>query len=119
MAIGNPVSYWYGTKAQYNAIQTKLEDTLYFITDEQTLYKGTVRFAEGVEQLSDVASSAPAEPSAFDKYFNTNDGKIYVYNGATWGNAYTPVEGERVGFVFPVYGWEPPKIVLDFIGILC
>ena len=28
---------------------------------------------------------------------------------------YTLVEGERVGFVFPVYGWEPPKIVLDFI----
>ena len=22
---------------------------------------------------------------------------------------------EQVGFVFPVYGWEPPKIVLDFV----
>ena len=29
--------------------------------------------------------------------------------------AYTPAKGERVGFVFPVYGWEPPKIVMDFI----
>ncbi|MBR5193145.1 MAG: EFR1 family ferrodoxin [Bacteroidaceae bacterium] len=28
---------------------------------------------------------------------------------------YIPAKGERVGFVFPVYGWEPPKIVLDFI----
>jgi len=28
---------------------------------------------------------------------------------------YTPAKDERVGFVFPVYGWEPPKIVLDFI----
>lgn len=28
---------------------------------------------------------------------------------------YAPLEGERVGFVFPVYGWEPPRIVLDFI----
>ena len=28
---------------------------------------------------------------------------------------YTLAKGERVGFVFPVYGWEPPKIVLDFI----
>ena len=32
----------------------------------------------------------------------------------------TPMEyalapGERVGFVYPVYGWEPPKIVLDFV----
>ena len=28
---------------------------------------------------------------------------------------YTPMKGERVGFVFPVYGWEPPKIVLGII----
>ena len=28
---------------------------------------------------------------------------------------YTLLPGERVGFVFPVYGWEPPKIVLDFV----
>ena len=24
-------------------------------------------------------------------------------------------EGERVGFVFPIYSWAPPKLVLDFI----
>ena len=28
---------------------------------------------------------------------------------------YELAEDERVGFVFPVYGWEPPKIVLDFV----
>ena len=28
---------------------------------------------------------------------------------------YSPASGERVGFVFPVYGWEPPKIVMDFV----
>lgn len=28
---------------------------------------------------------------------------------------YSPLKGEKVGFVFPVYGWEPPKIVLDFV----
>ncbi|MBQ8519889.1 MAG: EFR1 family ferrodoxin [Bacteroides sp.] len=28
---------------------------------------------------------------------------------------YTLPKGEKVGFVFPVYGWEPPKIVLDCI----
>ena len=32
-------------------------------------------------------------------------------------NAYacTLSEGERIGFVFPVYAWAPPEIVLDFI----
>ena len=29
--------------------------------------------------------------------------------------AYKLKEGEKVGFVFPVYAWGPPKIVLRFI----
>lgn len=28
---------------------------------------------------------------------------------------YTLAEGERLGFVFPVYSWAPPKLVLDFV----
>ena len=28
---------------------------------------------------------------------------------------YTLAEGERLGFVFPIYAWAPPKLVLDFI----
>ncbi|MBQ8959342.1 MAG: EFR1 family ferrodoxin [Bacteroidales bacterium] len=28
---------------------------------------------------------------------------------------YTLAEGESLGFVFPVYSWAPPKLVLDFI----
>lgn len=29
---------------------------------------------------------------------------------------YTLREGERIGFVFPTHGWQPPRIVRDFIG---
>ena len=28
---------------------------------------------------------------------------------------FVPKDGEVVGFVFPIYAWAPPKIVLDFI----
>lgn len=28
---------------------------------------------------------------------------------------YTLAENERLGFVFPVYSWAPPKLVLDFV----
>ena len=28
---------------------------------------------------------------------------------------YPLTESERLGFVFPVYAWAPPKLVLDFI----
>ena len=29
--------------------------------------------------------------------------------------AYTLAEDERLGFVFPVYAWAPPKVVTDFV----
>lgn len=28
---------------------------------------------------------------------------------------YTLAEGERVGFVFPIYSWCPPQLVMDFV----
>ena len=28
---------------------------------------------------------------------------------------YDMAEGERLGFVFPIYSWAPPKLVLDFV----
>ena len=28
---------------------------------------------------------------------------------------YTLTDGERLGFVFPVYSWAPPRLVLDFV----
>lgn len=31
------------------------------------------------------------------------------------GFTYTLAEGEKLGVVFPVYAWAPPKLVLDFI----
>lgn len=31
---------------------------------------------------------------------------------------YTLKENETIGFVFPVYAWGPPKMVIDFIGKL-
>ena len=31
---------------------------------------------------------------------------------------YTLEEGERIGFCFPVHGWQPPRIVREFVGRL-
>ena len=28
---------------------------------------------------------------------------------------YSLQDGERLGFVFPVYSWAPPKLVMDFV----
>jgi len=46
-----------------------------------------------------------------------NDTLTFIPKAAREGRyGYTLAEGERLGFVFPVYSWAPPKLVLDFIG---
>ena len=45
-----------------------------------------------------------------------NDKLIFIPEAARENRfEYTLAEGERLGFVFPVYAWAPPKLVLDFV----
>ena len=44
------------------------------------------------------------------------DGLVFIPEAARENQYdYTLAEGECLGFVFPVYSWAPPKLVLDFI----
>lgn len=45
-----------------------------------------------------------------------NDTTIFIPEAAREGRyEYELAEGERLGFVFPIYSWAPPKLVLDFV----
>ena len=45
-----------------------------------------------------------------------NDTLTFIPEAAREGRYdYTLAEGERLGFVFPIYSWAPPKLVLDFL----
>ena len=45
-----------------------------------------------------------------------NDTLVFIPQAEREGHYdYTLAEGERLGFVFPIYAWAPPKLVLDFI----
>ena len=45
-----------------------------------------------------------------------NDSLTYIPEAAREGRyEYTLAEGEKMGFVFPIYSWAPPKLVLDFV----
>ena len=45
-----------------------------------------------------------------------NDTLTFIPEAAREGRYdYTLAVGERLGFVFPVYSWAPPKLVLDFV----
>lgn len=45
-----------------------------------------------------------------------NDTLTFIPEAAREGRyEYTLTEGERLGFVFPIYSWAPPRLVLDFV----
>ena len=45
-----------------------------------------------------------------------NDNLTFIPEAAREGRYdYTLAEDERLGFVFPIYSWAPPKLVLDFV----
>jgi flavodoxin/NAD-dependent dihydropyrimidine dehydrogenase PreA subunit len=45
-----------------------------------------------------------------------NDTLVFIPEAARENRYdYTLTEGERLGFVFPIYSWAPPKLVLDFV----
>ena len=45
-----------------------------------------------------------------------NDTLTFIPEAAREGRYdYTLAAGERLGFVFPIYSWAPPRLVLDFV----
>ena len=50
---------------------------------------------------------------------NLNDTLVFIPEAVREGRyEYELAEGERLGFVFPIYAWGPPKLVMDFVGKL-
>ena len=45
-----------------------------------------------------------------------NDSLVFIPKAARDNQYdYTLAEGERLGFVFPIYSWAPPQLVLNFV----
>ena len=47
---------------------------------------------------------------------NTGEKILSISNELKGECSYSLQEGERLGFCFPVHGWQPPRIVRDFIN---
>lgn len=91
-----PVSFWYGTRAQYAAVTSKSSNTLYFISDDNTLYRGTEEFARDVQKWLCAATTAPSEASVGDQYFNSGTNLIHSCTAAspvTWDVGSAPQSG--------------------------
>lgn len=70
-----------GTRAQYNALETYDNNTLYWITDTQEVFKGATLFGIGAEATSAAAGLLSAEDkAALDDLIATSLRDHFVYN---------------------------------------
>ena len=98
-----PVVFKYGTRAQYDALATKDEHALYFLTDTGEIYRGAVNLARGshfegiltaddVDDMAVIARVLNGQPAVQDDIFVVKaliaDGKYsytsYVYDDGEW-----------------------------------
>jgi len=129
-----------GTRAQFEAIVTKSETTLYWLSDTQELYKGDVLFGVGREASADAAGLlSAADYQKLQDLIVTGgtinltpvDGSIVITeaeNGAKsigvaistqTGNALVAVEGGLFvpAVVVPEYAIEKQEIAEDGFGV--
>ena len=107
------VQFWAGTRAEYTAIGVKESNWIYFITDENTLYRGGQPFAQDIEKLLSFSNTAPASASIGQRYFNSTSKKIYTYGASGWSNPEDPAVN-RVYFnldASTLYTWSDTKNV--------
>lgn len=70
-------SFWFGLSANYEALETKDPNAIYFLTDTKQIARGDVKYS----QEAQIVSELPDTGIRGYIYFNTTDGIAYVYNG--------------------------------------
>lgn len=83
------VKFWRGTRTAFNAKQ-KDESTLYFLTDENIIYKGASLQGTTVVPVD----TDPATPVQGVVYVNTTNGEVKYRSGSTWVTMMHPVVTE-------------------------
>lgn len=80
------ILFYTGTQAQYDSLQTKNEDALYFLTDVHKLYKGDTLFTHAVE----VVSSFPDRGTPGVIYVKNSTYEARQWNNNTWATLAPP-----------------------------
>ena len=70
----------FGTQAQYDALETKNANYLYFTSDTHKLYKGTIDYTDNLVSVSAV----PATGVAGKIYFESSTGQVKAYVNGSW-----------------------------------
>lgn len=74
------VQFFTLTAAQYAALVSKDSGTLYFVTDQNRIFKGTVPYSHPVE----LVTTFPASGLVGTLYVNTSTKEAKAWNGSAW-----------------------------------
>lgn len=86
--LGNKVVHRYLTRAEYDALATPDEDTLYIVvegTGQMSVYKGSYQ-----QQSFRIVTSLPTTGVLGKLYYNSTDLCFYFYSGSAWVLEATP-----------------------------
>lgn len=75
------VKFNYGTKANFEALEAKDNDTLYFLTDTLQIFKGTVEYTKSCKLVSTLPGSGQVQGVV---YVRTSDFTLHVFNGTSY-----------------------------------
>lgn len=81
------VKFVQGTATEFLGLAVKDSNTLYFITDEQRIYKGDTPFSGGIFTTT---TSYPASGEVNTLYVNTVDGSVKYWNGQSYQEVVKP-----------------------------
>ena len=74
------VKFFILTSAQYAAMEPKDDGTLYFVSDQNRIYKGTVPYSHPIELVDEF----PATGLVGTLYVNTSTKEGKTWNGSAW-----------------------------------
>lgn len=75
------VGFYYGTKANYNALSSHDADTLYFITDTLQLFKGDEEYTKSTQFVTSLPTSGAKQGVI---YIRSNDLSMWRYTGSAY-----------------------------------
>lgn len=106
------VKFLTGSAADFQGLDSKDQDTLYFITDERRIYKGDVPFSGGIYQT---VEEFPGTGVVNTLYVNTATGQVSYWNGTGYQTV-VPATGKTISAPGSNDQLATTKAVVDYVA---
>lgn len=106
------VKFLTGSAADFQGLDVKDQDTLYFVTDERRIYKGDVPFSGGIYQT---VEEFPGTGVVNTLYVNTATGQVSYWNGTGYQTV-VPATGKTISAPGSNDQLATTKAVVDYVA---